>query len=67
MYRDIIPPFLIYEDIVLKFHGPVQNIISSSIIRNPSNMGNIKLLTNHLKCMAAIGSTNLDTLGLLRY
>ena len=67
MYRDIIPPFFIYEDIVLKFHGPVQNIISSSIIRNPSNMRNIKLLTKHLKCMAAIESTNLDTLGLLRY
>ena len=84
MYRDIIPPFFIYEDIVLKFHGPVQNIISLSIMRNPGNMCisnmcisnmcirspgnicNIKLLTKHLKCMAAIGSTNLDTLGLLR-
>ena len=39
------PLFVFYEDIILKFH----NNLSLRIMKNPSNRGNNKLSTKHLK------------------
>ena len=59
VYWDIIPLFCFFFMNILfqSSMGLFHNTLSFRIIRNPSNMGNIKLLTKHLKCLTVIASS----------
>lgn len=56
VYRDITLPFLFKSQTFQSAMYTFNNYLSLKKLRNPSNMGNIKLLAKHLKCLTVIAN-----------
>ena len=56
-YGYVTPPFILWQYCFKVSQYLFLNTMSLRIIRNPSNMGNIKMSTKHLKCLTVIASS----------